>query len=44
VEQAAQVASLAATYVVEQTGTIEHCYTRREFEERYREAYGEGPW
>ena len=40
IERAGRVASLAATYVVEQTGTIEHHYTRDEFVERYLEAYG----
>ncbi|HSR25428.1 MAG TPA: carbohydrate kinase family protein [Candidatus Eisenbacteria bacterium] len=44
IERAGRVASLAATYVVEQTGTIEHRYTRDEFAERYREAYGESAW
>jgi len=37
---AGQVASLAATYAVEQVGTIEHSYSRDEFSERYREAFG----
>ena len=36
--------SLAGTYVVEQTGTVEQRYTRDEFAERYRQAYGESPW
>jgi len=44
VERAARIASLAATYVVEQTGTIEHRYTRDEFADRFREAYGLEPW
>jgi len=44
VERAGRIASLAATYVVEQTGTIEQRYTRDEFAERYRAAYGESPW
>jgi adenosine kinase len=44
VEQAGRVASVAAVYVVEQTGTVEHRYTREEFAERYRGAYGESPW
>jgi adenosine kinase len=39
-ESAGRVASLAATYVVEQVGTIEHSYTPTEFSERYREAFG----
>jgi len=44
VERAGRIASLAATYVVEKTGTIEHRYTRDQFAERYRQAYGESPW
>ena len=44
IDRAGRIASLAATYVVEQTGTIEHRYTREEFRDRYREAYGEDPW
>jgi len=44
VERAARIASLAATYVIEQTGTIEHRYTRQEFAQRFREAYGQDPW
>jgi adenosine kinase len=43
-ERSGRIASLAATCVVEQTGTIEHRYTRDEFAERYRQAYGESPW
>jgi len=41
IEQAGRVAALTATYVVEQTGTIEHSYTREDFGARYREAFGE---
>jgi adenosine kinase len=37
---AGTVASLAATYAVEQVGTIEHSYSRDEFSKRYREAFG----
>ena len=37
---AGQVASLAATYAVEQVGTIEHRYTREEFSRRYRDCFG----
>ena len=37
---AGRVASLAASYVVEQVGTIEHGYTRPEFSRRYQEAFG----
>jgi adenosine kinase len=39
-EAAGRVASLAATYVVEQVGTIEHGYTHAEFSRRYNEAFG----
>jgi adenosine kinase len=38
-EAAGRVASLAATYVVEQVGTIEHDYTHAEFSRRYQEAF-----
>ncbi len=37
---AGRVASLAAAYAVEQTGTIEHSYTREEFAQRFRESFG----
>jgi adenosine kinase len=37
---AGRVASLSATYVVEHVGTIEHRYTRDEFCERHRDAFG----
>ncbi len=40
VPTAGAVASLAATYAVEQVGTIEHSYSRDEFSTRYREAFG----
>ncbi|HLZ95379.1 MAG TPA: carbohydrate kinase family protein [Candidatus Dormibacteraeota bacterium] len=40
VPAAGRVASLAATYVIEQVGTAEHAYTRDEFSERYRDAFG----
>jgi adenosine kinase len=40
VPTAGAVASLAATYAVEQVGTIEHSYSREEFSQRYREAFG----
>jgi adenosine kinase len=39
-EVAGRVASLAATYVVEQVGTIEHAYTSLEFSSRCQEAFG----
>jgi adenosine kinase len=35
-----RVASLAATYAIEQVGTAEHAYSRQEFSSRYREAFG----
>jgi adenosine kinase len=44
VDRAGRIASLAATYAVEQTGTAEHRYTRDEFGARYQEVYGEPPW
>jgi adenosine kinase len=40
VAEAGRVASLAATYVVEQVGTVEHSYTFAEFSQRYQEAFG----
>jgi adenosine kinase len=36
---AGRVASLAATYVIEQVGTIEHDYTPAEFARRYQESF-----
>lgn len=39
-DDAALVAALAAAYVVEQTGTIEHEYTREEFADRFASAFG----
>jgi hypothetical protein len=39
-DRAGCVASLAASYVVEQVGTIEHDYTPVEFSRRYLEAFG----
>ena len=39
-EAAGRVASLAATYVVEQVGTVEHSYTSEEFSQRYQAAFG----
>ena len=38
-EQAGRVASLAATYAVEQVGTVEHSYTLAEFSRRYEDAF-----
>jgi adenosine kinase len=40
---AGRVASLAATYAVEQVGTIEHRYTREEFSVRCRECFDLDP-
>ena len=40
VPTAGRVASLAATYAIEQVGTAEHSYSRQEFGERYRSAFG----
>jgi len=37
---AGRVASLAATYAVEQVGTIEHAYTSGEFSARYLKSFG----
>ena len=37
---AGRVASLAATYAIEQVGTAEHSYTPQEFTTRYRESFG----
>jgi adenosine kinase len=39
-EESGRIASLAGSYVVEQTGTIEHRYTREEFDARYLESFG----
>jgi adenosine kinase len=39
---AGAVASLAATYAVEQVGTIEHAYSPDEFKTRYHESFGSG--
>jgi adenosine kinase len=38
--EAGRVASLAATYVIEQVGTMEHSYTPADFSQRYKEAFG----
>ncbi len=40
VESAGRVASLAATYAIEQVGTAEHSYTQDEFSQRYRDSFG----
>jgi adenosine kinase len=42
-ETTGRIASLAATYVLEQHGTQNHRYTRSEFVARYREAFGDSP-
>jgi len=39
-EAAGRVASLAATYAIEQVGTAEHRYTTQEFGERFRSSFG----
>jgi adenosine kinase len=39
-ELAGRIGSLAATYVLEQHGTLEHTYTAQEFLARYRQAFG----
>jgi adenosine kinase len=44
VGRAGRLGALAATYAVEQTGTVEHRYTRDEFAARFQEAFGEPPW
>ena len=43
-ERAGRIGAVAAAYVVEQAGTIEHRYSRPEFASRYEEAFGERPW
>ena len=40
IEVAGRVASLAATYAIEQVGTAEHSYTAHEFTERYETSFG----
>jgi adenosine kinase len=40
-QNAGRVASLAATYAIEQVGTIEHGYTQAEFTRRFKTAFGE---
>jgi adenosine kinase len=39
-EAAGRVGALAATYVIEQVGTIEHDYAPAEFARRYKESFG----
>jgi len=38
--EAGRVASLAASYAIEQVGTIEHGYTQLEFTRRFKKAFG----
>src|SRR2546421_7890861 len=40
VATAGRVASLAATYAIEQVGTAEHSYTKQEFAARYVDSFG----
>jgi adenosine kinase len=40
IEESGRIAALAATYVVEQVGTIEHSYTPTEFAARHLESFG----
>lgn len=40
VPTAGRIASLAATWVVEQTGTVEHSYSPEEFSTRFSQAFG----
>jgi adenosine kinase len=40
IEVAGRIASLAATYAIEQVGTAEHVYTPAEFGARYGESFG----
>ena len=40
VAEAGRVASLAATYAIEQVGTAEHAYTKQEFAGRYNDSFG----
>lgn len=42
-ETTGRIASLAATYVLEEYGTQNHKYTLEEFAERYRKIYGDAP-
>lgn len=41
-ETTGRMGSLAATYVLEQSGTQNHKYTLQEFAERYRQYFGDG--
>lgn len=42
-ETTGRIGSLAATYVLEETGTQNHEYTLEEFAERYRQYFDDGP-
>ena len=42
-EVCGRLGSVAAIYVLEQHGTQRHSYTRRQFAQRYREAFGDTP-
>ncbi len=42
-ERCAQLGSMLATYVIETKGTQEYRFTRDEFLQRFREAFGEAP-
>jgi adenosine kinase len=42
-ERAGKVASLAATYAIEDYGTQAHVYTREQFAERYKQNFGDEP-
>ena len=41
VDVCGRVGALCATYVLEQVGTTNHRFTRQEFAQRYRQAFGE---
>jgi adenosine kinase len=40
IEAAGRVASLTATHAIEHVGTIEHSFTREDFQRRYADAFG----
>jgi adenosine kinase len=42
-EVTGRLGALAATYCLEQVGTMNHCYTLPEFVARYRENFGDAP-
>ena len=43
IERAGRIASLAAVYAIEQSGTQAHAYTREEFVARYTDNFGDDP-